>query len=205
MTLPTLTVIIPSIGNELLQNTFASIRRQEILPGDEVLVVGDGHQPYSQQLCEREGHPFRYLEYGGEKGWGHPQANFAIPQAKGDYILWMDEDDVYTDGAWQHIRRFGAENPGKILMFRSVWPDYRLFWDEPKRIQEAYIGGHNIVTPNVPEKIGRWGHHYEGDFTYIRETVDNFGEENIAWSTYIISDHRPHQKGRLNWLPVKRR
>ena len=66
-----LSIIIPTCGEDverpgysgLIDETLASIRKQELRPEDEVLIVADGPLPDIQKKVFELGHPYRYLEY----------------------------------------------------------------------------------------------------------------------------------------------
>jgi hypothetical protein len=45
-------------------------------------------------------------------------------------------------------------------------------------------------VPNDPQRFGRWEHVYEGDFHFIRQTVNRWGG-HVTWSTDVIALGRP--------------
>ena len=68
--LPRLSIIIPTIGRATLARTLATIAAQELLPGDEVLVIGDGPQPEAERMFQAAGLPGRYLDGPTRHNWG---------------------------------------------------------------------------------------------------------------------------------------
>ena len=78
--LPRLSIIIPTIGRATLARTLATIAAQELLPGDEVLVIGDGPQPEAERMFQAAGLPGRYLDGPERHNWGGAQRTFAAAQ-----------------------------------------------------------------------------------------------------------------------------
>jgi len=147
------------------------------LPGVEALTTGLG---------------LRYLSLdAGHHCFGHCQHNYAITQAKGDYIHLNDDDDIWTPDAVSLMRRGAQTWPGKVLLFRfQSYYGRQIFWSQAGRLERDTIGGHCVVTPNVPGKIGKFTDAYNGDFDYIEGTVNGFGNDPI-WINAIVAIARP--------------
>jgi hypothetical protein len=115
-----------------------------------------------------------------------------MARASGTHLVFCDDDDVATPDALQAIRDTLADiTEPKVLLFRFRSFFKFIFWDQRGLIAQGHVGGHCIVVPNVPEKLGHWAPHYEGDFTFIRETVDLWGEANVVWRENLIAWARP--------------
>lgn len=132
MSRPTLSIVVPSNGRPSLQRTLASISPQ-VLPGDEIMVlVNDAWD------------------------WGNSARQEGQEKAKGDYVVFCDDDDVFVRGAFETMRRWAAEHPGLIGIFRrkaDAWPTQ---WIEPV-LRPGNVQSSNFLVPNVRGKIGRWG------------------------------------------------
>src|SRR5262245_6575165 len=160
-----LSIIVPTHDGDGLEALFESMIAQ-LAPDDEVLIVGDtrdGELGDVQRAVRAAG--FRYLAHNsGHHCWGHCQINAGIREAAiGNYLVFIDDDDCFPDGALDTIRRAAAEQPTpRPLMFK--------FWSErhgrtlPPRheVRESAIGGHCMVTPNIPDRLGRWECRYAG-------------------------------------------
>jgi glycosyl transferase family 2 len=194
---PTITFAIPTHREDRpLKRCLDSIRPQ-LLPGDEVLVVGDtfnGSLPGVCALVQSYGAQFRYFAFNAEHAcWGHCQMNVALMLARCDVIHLNDDDDVWTEDAAELIRKGVETWPGHVLLFRFVsYHGRTLFWSEVGKLERNYIGGHCMVAPNVKSKLGRFSCEYSGDFDWIEQTVNAFGgAENAIWLTDIVAYARP--------------
>lgn len=169
----------------------------QLSPYDEVLVIGDiadGPLPRVERLVARYGPRFKYLPFdAGRHTYGHDQLNWGLTQAQGDYIHVSDDDDVWTPTAAQAMRRAISEAPGvpHLMRFRAHFG--LIFWDELGVIRRDHIGGHCLLAPNLPGKVGRWGAEYSGDYEYVRSTIDlHGGNESVVWDIDIVAVARPN-------------
>jgi hypothetical protein len=155
--------------------------------GDEVIVIGDTHDgplPRVRQLVEGYDSlapvgSFRYLELdAGAHDYGHSQLNYGLEHASGEWLHCNDDDDIYAPGAVATMRQAAHISGGRPLLFR--FQSYHrgvVFWVERGRLERHWIGGHCLVTPNVPGKVGRWGPSYQGDFDWIESTI----AQHVGW------------------------
>jgi glycosyltransferase involved in cell wall biosynthesis len=188
---PTFSVVIPSAGRPKLERTLASIVPQ-VLPGDEVLVlVNDAWD------------------------WGNSARQEGQAKAKGDYVIFIDDDDVYVPGALAAMRTWAAEHPGRIGIFRrrsDAWPTQ---WKEPV-LRQGNVQSSNFLIPNVPGKVGRWGVQSQiperqaelvagglpdwSDVQYLEETARLQGAEPIFVDIVTVyADPEPNMVTRLRY------
>jgi hypothetical protein len=194
----TLSIIIPTPDGEHLARTLASIAGQPLAAGDEVWVIGDTHGrelPDVQTLVEDCGPAYHYLPCdAGRHAMGHPQINYGMQQAAGEFLVFQDDDDVFVPGAFDAIRRRSLER--RPHLFRFVASNGVVYWSRWGLVQCAQIGGHCIVAPNDPQRLGSWTDRYEGDFDFIAETLAHYPEEPV-WCPEIISVQRPRWEWRM--------
>lgn len=154
---PSLTIAVPTIGRPCLNDTLASIARQDLRPDDQVLIVYDSfacdpdHELATKELVEGYGFTFH-----AHNGWvhffGNPQLNHAIELTTGDYFTALGDDDVYVDGAIARMR--AALVPGRALLFQFLSPPYLvlgdprrvLLWND-RQLRVANISGCCIAAP----------------------------------------------------------
>jgi glycosyltransferase involved in cell wall biosynthesis len=156
----TLSVIIASSGRKSLERTFASLGGQ-LKQGDEVLVSINSDCP-----------------------WGHAARNQLMPAARGDSLMFIDDDDVYLPGALDLARGAMDEGPNRVHIFRMEHPSCGLIWKEQK-LAVGNVSTQMIVVPNRPLMLGTWGDRYQGDYDFIAGTIDRqprpvWHEETLA-------------------------
>ena len=87
-------ILVATIGRPTLEATLESIVRQT-LPGDQVMVIGATMDIGNR--AAKYGCTFVQAPAGGD--WGASERALAAPQATGDYLAFLDDDDVYLLGA----------------------------------------------------------------------------------------------------------
>ena len=184
---PSITVITPTIGRASLRTMLEQLGPQ-LGEGDECLVLGDGPQPAAGHIVAGIANPrVQYIEHPEVRNWGNPQRNAAITRAKGDLLMFVDDDDqVLRDGV-ETIRRIGAEHPGRPLMFRIRHME-SLIWRTPV-VEYANVSGQMFIAPNVPTRVGRWSDAYGADFDYITSTLALYSEgaNALVWREEITT------------------
>jgi glycosyltransferase involved in cell wall biosynthesis len=134
----TISFIIPSIGRPSLNLTLRSLTTW---PGDEVLVIQ--HNPPSGN-------------------WGNAERQEGQDRARGDYLAFIDDDDVYVPNHRQIMATAIAENPGKPIVFRIQYPNGDKLWQpsrwrgRPPRIKNGNISSQMFLFPNDKTKLAKW-------------------------------------------------
>lgn len=203
MNRPTISFLIPTHSDERpLPRALWSIVPQ-LLDGDEVIVVGDtfdGPLPNVEKTCEifrDRGYNVRYLSLdGGRHSYGHDQLNYGFTQAKSDLININDDDDIWSRDAAENIRYHAELNPGRPLLFRFVSVFGTIYWEVEGLVARNHIGGHCLVQPNLPGKLGTMTPEYSGDFDLIDSCLNAYGGyDSAVWVNEIIALARPIHAG----------
>jgi len=184
--LPSVSVITPAIGRESLGVMLKHLVPQ-ITEGDEALVIGDGPQPISARISAVQQSPLvRYWEHPPVFNYGNPQRNAAITEAKGDYLLFVDDDDDVLPGGILTLKQVAAMHPGRPLMFKMRHLR-KLLW-ERAFIGLGNVSGQMFVTPNVKGRVGRWSDKYAADYDFIRSTLALYpkGDSAVVWREEIL-------------------
>lgn len=192
--MPAFSIITPTIGRPTLARALLSAARQ-LGPYDEHIVIGDGPQPEAQAMAGEYRHT-RYLQTPQTGGFGNAQRDAGIMQATGDYLLFLDDDDVLVDGILPAVRKIVAETPGALFMFRCRFYGYgaisdgAVLWDDTE-IRDGNVGTGMIVCP-MRRNLPRWTAHgalrYNADFTFARDVAQ---ESQVVWRQEILQIARP--------------
>lgn len=204
----TITAIIPTAAADV--DRLALLRRSvlsalhQLAEGDEIIVAGDTtDSPLDgvRELCQRlhreapDGAAVRFVPHTpGHHDYGHSQINHAMTAARGDWLTFNDDDDVYAAGAFAAIREYsGALARPQPLLFRFKSYHGPVFWVAPGLLGEGLIGGHCAVVPNLPSKLGQWSARYEGDWDFLDATLQKWGQVGIVpvWVNRLIAIARP--------------
>ena len=188
----TLSIIIPTCGRSSLARTLASIATQ-LKDGDQVVVVGDGDQPKAWDICQASDVArLTYDETAPTHRHGGTQRQYGMQIATGDALLFMDDDDIYVPGALDLVREGLTQRPDCLLLFRFLDKHGGLIWRDPV-IRETNVGTPCFVVPNRREWLGTWTERYEGDYDFIRSTVDRWpgGDDGVVWVADLLADCRP--------------
>lgn len=195
--MPSFSIITPTIGRASLCATCDSVQAQ-IGPYDEHIVVYDG-QP-AEWVAEYV-NPLprtKLLSIPHVGGYGAVPRDAGIAEATGDYLLFLDDDDVFNPGALDVIRQAVADNPGTMLLFRMQFfgyggslPDGLVLWRD-KAIRDGNVSTGMIACPRLDD-MPKWAtagvHTYNCDLWFIAAMAQRV---RIAWQTDIVQTTRPH-------------
>lgn len=118
MTHPTISVIIPVFNNEAyLAEAIESVIAQTIAPF-EIIVVDDGSTDGCADLAKKFIPQIRLLRQ-SNKGISAAR-NTGIKAANGDYLAFLDADDVWTSRKLEHQIEFLEKHPETEMIFGTV-------------------------------------------------------------------------------------
>lgn len=186
---PTLSIIIPTIGRPTLKQTLDSIRSQQLTDGDEIILVQDGpEKAATRHVFEESRLPGKYLgldRHYGDIG-GTPR-NRGIAEAGGEYLAFIDDDDRYTSGAFDRIRRGAKAHPKRPMLFRMERPGWAPTLWRDKTVRVGNVSTQMFVVPNDPQRLGTWGTQDAGDLAFVCTTLAKYPSGAIVWIPDIVS------------------
>lgn len=201
-----LSAIIPTVATDLARLTLLRRSMESALhqmrSGDELLVAADTTSDQLDDvraLCLQmgaeapDGVAVRFVPHAGAQHTvGHDQINHAMTVARGDYLTFNDDDDVYCSGAFDAMREVAGSLPSPApLLFRFLTHYGAVVWMAPGVASQGTIGGHCAVFPNIPSRLGQWSERYEGDYDFISSTLALWGDTAPVFVDRLIAIGRP--------------
>jgi hypothetical protein len=109
--------------------------------------------------------------------YGNEARDLMMAKATGTHLLFMDDDDVYEEGALAVVRSAVMQAPERFHVFRMRHGE-GLTWNEPQ------FGVGNVGTPMVCFRNGRAARWADddgatSDFEFFRQTLVMVGGEPI--------------------------
>jgi len=157
---PTLSALIPTTGRRASLGVLVDAVLQQFLPGDELIVDCSVGEPF-----------------------GYAARRRMQARAKGDYLIFMDDDDLWLPTAFATIRAGVASEPERVHLFRMRWEhDGRVIWTD-REVREGNVSTQMVAVPNGCP--GVWGDRYAGDYDFVRSSCDALGEP--VWHEEIVA------------------
>jgi glycosyltransferase involved in cell wall biosynthesis len=181
----TVSVLVATLGRPTLERTLASITSQ-FLPGDQVIVIGA--TPDIEARAALAGCTFVQAQPG--RNWGGHERAVGIQHATGDYVCFLDDDDVYVPGARVAMEQAMTSHPGQPTIFKMhiAWTGGAL-WTEPV-LRMGNLGTPMLFLPNdARAKRGTWDMKYGNDFRFIEAC--HYAPDTIHWDPTVIANIKP--------------
>jgi hypothetical protein len=112
--------------------------------------------------------------------------------ARGDYLLFMDDDDIFTAGALAVVRAALRQAPGLPHLFRMRYAaDGRVLWQE-RSLRLGHIGTPMIAIPNRPQ-LRQWDPYDGHDYRFVADNLCLWPPDALVWREEVIALVRPHE------------
>jgi glycosyltransferase involved in cell wall biosynthesis len=117
MTRPTISIVTPCYNAaRYLRETIRSVLKQT-LPPAEMVIVDDGSTDDSAEIAESYGTPVRVIRQANQ---GESAArNRGIREARGDYLLFLDADDLLEQEALERLATAVDGSPNRVAIMRG--------------------------------------------------------------------------------------
>jgi len=92
--MPLVTVILPTFNRPLMLKESISSVLNQTYKNFEIIVINDGGSPVNDIIASLSDERIRLLEFKENKGQAKVR-NIALKEAKGEYIAYLDDDDIY--------------------------------------------------------------------------------------------------------------
>lgn len=193
----------PTIGRASLAATAASVLPQ-LGPDDEWIVVADAERKDARGLLWNAAWPAsshgkaRFTwSYSRENGsrFGNAQRDHALSLVRTSHVCFLDDDDVYRDGALDLFRKWAHDAPEAVHVGKAEWGAGHhaagtVLWDRPE-FAAGNIATCMVVYPFTAD-MPRWMDFNDrgvvSDFGWMQAAAE--GRE-IRWHPEIVATVRP--------------
>ncbi|WP_195985502.1 glycosyltransferase family 2 protein [Clostridium sp. D33t1_170424_F3] len=192
-------IIVPVYNaKEFLRECLESICHQSYADY-EVLLIDDGSEDNSVEICKEYTSDPRFILIQKENGGVSSARNMGIESAVGEYILFMDADDILADHALQKFNDLLSNEPkdvifGRTATFTKTVQEYRF---NTSKFPEGLIKDNN---PNLMFLWTKrcivntvWGNVYKGEIVKqqnIRfDRALSMGEDGDWLYQFLLSSH----------------
>ena len=179
---PKVSVIIPFYSNvKWLEEAVDSVLKQQFTDY-EIIVVNDGSNEDISEFLAKYRNKIEYFYK--ENGGAASARNLGIKEAKGEYVAFLDSDDL-----WRANKL--SLQISKMIEYNAVWSytDFEIFGDKInntlKRMSEKEEGLYDFVSPYIgtPTVIIKREEILLNDL-FFDESI-KFGEDSILWNRLI--------------------
>jgi len=208
---PTVSVLVPTRDYKRPLEGLIKSFLDQCASGDELLIGIDTHNEPKENtekivrtIKKFYSKNIKMKEYDtGHNCWGHCILNDLMTMATGDYLVFIDDDDRLYPDALNTIRAVAIECGFEMLRCRcgeviparrvpflfkvKVWERPMVYWFD-KNVKDGGVGGHNLVVPNIPGRIGKWDCRYEGDYDFVASTLAQWA--GVEWRGEFIMEIR---------------
>jgi glycosyltransferase involved in cell wall biosynthesis len=191
--LPLVSIITPSFNQgEFLERTILSVLNQEY-KFIEYIVIDGGSTDNSRSIIER--YSERISWWISEKDKGQADAiNKGLEKAKGDYLCWINSDDIlYPDFISRRIKEF-QQNPDADLIYGDVdqGPDEENTWPRKGKQTSFQLMLNSLEIP-IPQQSAIWR----------RRVLEKTGVLDPRWHVLLDRDYfiRIARNYRIIYIP----
>ena len=192
-------------GYGVLRNALSSIPQDKSLC--EVIVMHDG--PIKSAAKENIPADLVLFTKNRYNDWGHTPKHMAIPTCRGEYIIWLNADNMIYPHALRHAKdRLEQLNKPKVAFFPVLMEGYNQYitkdasygwYDQPRDPSKAAVlNGIPLVIGNVDlmcgvirtevwKACGWWDKAIDSDFTIFKKLATEHGSNYV---NVLLGIHR---------------
>jgi glycosyltransferase involved in cell wall biosynthesis len=180
---PRLTVITPSFNQgRFIEEAIRSVLQQGY-PNLEYIVIDGGSTDNTVEILRRHEHRLAYWVSERDRGQSHA-LNKGLARATGEIIGWLNSDDLYTEGCFQHVIEAFVRDPEAIVVHGD-----RILLDA-----DSHVSGWGAVPAFDPE---RTGYTICSETAFWRRSAGADFNDGLRFAMDLEFFSRLYQKGRF--------
>lgn len=171
---------------EKLKRAIASVLRQQYQDW-ELIVVSDGCEETSKIVAGVQDERISCYQIPKQKMWSGVPRNIGIDKAEGEYIIYLDNDDMFGPSHLANIAAGIEKHDADWYMFNDMVPDSqkyaKKFIERRAELRRFQCGTSNICH----KKIAKWkdDDDYLHDWNFITE-LKKFKMARIEGGQYLV-------------------
>ena len=182
-----LSIITPCTRPLNLPAIYASILQMNEV-NVEWIIVYDLDDIDERILTYEDKVPITLLKERGGFAYASNQRNAGLDVCSGDYIYFLDDDNLVHPMLFDRIRSYGEED--KILIFNQFnikWERRTKFFNV-KNIKPFDIDTAQIIVPKKYKHV-RWSNKrkYPEEYDYLVDLIKEVGEDNVKWVNKLFT------------------
>jgi glycosyltransferase involved in cell wall biosynthesis len=171
---PLITVITTVLnGEKHLEESIQSLHNQKY-HNIEHIILDAGSKDNSLNIIKKHNDKVDYWCQKKDRGI-YDGFNLGMKLARGDYIGFLNSDDIYTENAFDHLLRYVKKYPEKDFIFGSVKKHWgTLYGYKPYKIHWSwgFYSSHStgfFIKLNSAKKVGLYNlkYNYSADYDYF--------------------------------------
>ncbi len=171
---PLITIITTVLnGDKYLEESIESLHNQNY-SNIEHIIIDAGSEDNSLNIIKKYDDKIDYWCQKKDKGI-YDGFNLGMRLAKGDYIGFLNSDDVYTNNAFDHLLKYIKDYPDKDFIFGSVKKHWGILHGyKPFKIHWSwgFYSSHStgfFIKLNSAKKVGLYNlkYRYSADYDYF--------------------------------------
>ena len=182
-----LSIITPCTRPLNLPNIYGSILAMNET-NVEWIIVYDMDDIDERILQYQTSVPIKLLKEKGGYAFGSNQRNVGLDVCDGDWIYFLDDDNIVHPKLYNRIKSYGEED--KILLFNqfSVKMNRRIGEFKISYLRPGYIDTAQIIVPKKYKHV-KWSNkrRYAEEYDYLIDLIAEAGEDNVRWVDRIFS------------------
>lgn len=163
-------IIVPTYKRtEILNRALNSIKNQTY-KDYEVIVCSDGYSREDEMCVDNfkdDRFTYRYINKSDQKNWGHMQRNEMIKFCKGDYTIWLDDDNIIYPDYLEYANNIIDRDYGMLIF--KINHNYVGLIPKDIGVVLGEIDTLNVMIKTDIAKSFKWLMQYDADYYFIKE------------------------------------
>ena len=180
-------IVCTTLGRQTLPRLIESFKDQ-LKENDIFTIISDTNHEFVEKTLSQYKFNFKVNHFKNNeeiKGkYGHPLLNEYINKLDGDFLMFADDDDRYTENAFEEIKKHVKEK-NKLYIFKHKWGN-TINWTQ-KDFTRGNVGKCMGAIPNT-HNLPLFEENVLGDVIFYEQIGGLFESEFVDYVIYKVRD-----------------